>query len=46
MPRHRCPTCGILPRVITPEQAAKSRLRAKAQWIRRKAILAAHKTAT
>ena len=44
--RHRCPTCGLLPRIVTPEQAAKARLRAKAQWLRRKAILAAHKTAT
>lgn len=37
----RCPTCGHLPRVLTPEQVLRGRERAHRQWLRRKELIAA-----
>lgn len=37
----RCPTCGHLPRVLSPEQIQAGRERAHRQWLRRKQLIAA-----
>lgn len=37
----RCPTCGHLPRVLSPEQIQAGRERAHRQWLRRKELIAA-----